>query len=181
MNEEKLNEEEVAANSTEQAPEETAKADGNEGFDDLTRAKMEAADWKDKYVRLYAEFENFRKRSMKEKSDLILTAGEDIVKNLLPVVDDFERALNNIPATDENKSVREGVDLIYQKYLRTLQQKGLKEMQAQGEVFNPDVHEAITQIPAPSEDLKGKVVDVVEKGYYMGEKVIRYAKVVIGA
>ncbi|MFN8416766.1 MAG: nucleotide exchange factor GrpE [Cytophagaceae bacterium] len=181
MNEEKLNEEEVAANSTEQASEETAKADGNEGFDDLTRAKMEAADWKDKYVRLYAEFENFRKRSMKEKSDLILTAGEDIIKNLLPVVDDFERALNNIPVTEENKALREGVDLIYQKYLRTLQQKGLKEMQAQGEVFNPDVHEAITQIPAPSEDLKGKVVDVVEKGYYMGDKVVRYAKVVIGA
>ena len=181
MNEEKLNEEEVAANSTEQASEETTKADGNEGFDDLTRAKMEAADWKDKYVRLYAEFENFRKRSMKEKSDLILTAGEDIIKNLLPVVDDFERALNNIPVTEENKALREGVDLIYQKYLRTLQQKGLKEMQAQGEVFNPDVHEAITQIPAPSEDLKGKVVDVVEKGYCIGDKVIRYAKVVIGA
>jgi molecular chaperone GrpE len=181
MNEEKLNEEEVAANSTEQTSEEVAKEDEKEGLDDLTCAKMEAADWKDKYVRLYAEFENFRKRSMKEKSDLILTAGEDIVKNLLPVVDDFERALNNIPATEENKALREGVDLIYQKYLRTLQQKGLKEMQAKGEMFNPDVHEAITQIPAPSEDLKGKVIDVVEKGYYMGDKVIRYAKVVIGA
>ena len=149
--------------------------------EELEKAKAEGADWKDKYVRLYAEFDNYKRRTSKERIDLLKTANEDLMTSLLPVLDDFERALKNIPATEENKALREGVELIFNKYSKTLQQKGLVPMETVGQAFNVELHEAITQIPAPSEDLKGKVVDELEKGYHLGEKVIRYAKVVIGA
>lgn len=148
---------------------------------EVEKALAEAADWKDKYVRLYAEFDNYKRRTSKERIDLLKTATEDLMTSLIPIIDDFDRALKNIPVTEETKALREGVELIHNKFNKTLQQKGLTPMNAQGEVFNSELHEAITQIPAPTEDLKGKVVDEVEKGYYLGDKVIRYAKVVIGA
>ena len=174
INEEQMDnsiEKEVVAEAAELIPELT----------ELEKAIADAADWKDKYVRLYAEFDNYKRRTSKERIDLLKTANEDLMSSLIPIIDDFDRAIKNIPATEETKVLREGVELIHNKFNKTLQQKGLIAMNAQGEVFNTELHEAITQIPAPTEDLKGKVVDEVEKGYFLGEKVIRYAKVVIGA
>lgn len=135
----------------------------------------------DKYLRLYSEFDNFRRRSARERIDLVATAGSDVIKALLPVVDDFERALKNLEDNAENAATREGILLIYNKMKHTLQGKGLEEMKTVGEAFDADIHEALTQIPAPSDDLKGKVVDELEKGYYLHGKVIRYAKVVVGS
>lgn len=141
----------------------------------------ELAKEKDKFMRLFAEFENYKKRTTKERIDLFKTASEEVMVSMLPVLDDFERALLHIEDDKEAEELRKGVLLIYQKLLTTLEQKGLKKIVvAQGDVFNPDNHEAITQIPAPSKDLKGKIIDVVEKGYMLGEKVIRFPKVVIG-
>jgi len=139
-------------------------------------------DLNDKYLRLTAEFDNFRKRSLKEKMELIKTAGEDILLNILPVVDNFERALKSINnnTSEEGKAIIEGVELIYGKFKEFLFQRGVKEIEATGKAFDTDLHEAITKIPAPQEDLKGKVIDVIEKGYLMHEKVIRFSKVVIG-
>jgi molecular chaperone GrpE len=135
----------------------------------------------DKFLRLYSDFDNFRKRTARERVDLLNTAGEDIFKALLPVVDDFERAIANNENATDIKAVNEGVQLIAQKFRTVLQQKGLQSVSAKGEAFNVDLHEAITNIPAPSEDLKGKVVDELEKGYTLNGKVIRFAKVVVGA
>ena len=141
----------------------------------------ELAEMKDKYLRLYSDFDNFRRRTAKEKTELFKTAGEEIVVALLPVLDDFERALKAQGETPAGDPLREGIELVHKKLYRTLESKGLKPMEAQGQPFNMELHESITQIPAPSDDLKGKVVDVVEKGYYLHDKVIRFAKVVIGA
>ncbi|WMJ72912.1 nucleotide exchange factor GrpE [Cytophagaceae bacterium ABcell3] len=143
--------------------------------------KRENAELKDKFLRLYSEFENFRRRTSKEKSDLIKSASEGVISSLLPVVDDFERAMKSMEEIDDNDPVKEGVILIHNKFYKILESKGLKPMNAQGQEFNSEIHEAITNIPAPSDDLKGKVVDEVEKGYYLNDKVIRFAKVVIGA
>ncbi len=134
----------------------------------------------DKYLRLYSEFDNFRKRTSKERVELIQTAGEDVFKTILPVLDDFERAIKFNSETADIKAINDGVNLVYNKLKSTLTQRGLEEMKTVGEVFNPDLHEAITNIPAPSEDLKGKVVDELEKGYILNGKIIRFAKVVIG-
>lgn len=136
---------------------------------------------KDKFLRLFAEFENYKKRTTKERIDLFKTASEDVMISLLPVLDDFERALSHIEDDKEAEDLRKGVLLIYNKLLSSLEQKGLKTMNiAKGDVFNPDNHEAITQVPAPSKELKGKIIDVIEKGYTLGDKVIRFPKVVIG-
>ena len=136
---------------------------------------------KDKFLRLFAEFENYKKRTTRERIELFKTASEDVMKSLLPVLDDFERALNHIDDDKEAEEMRKGVMLIYQKLLTTLEQKGLEAIKIeQGETFDAEYHEAITQIPAPSDDLKGKIIDVVEKGYKLGDKVIRFPKVVIG-
>lgn len=143
--------------------------------------KDELAEQKEKYLRLYSEFENFRRRTNKEKLEMITTANERLVVDLLPILDDFERAMKSVGEAEETKSIKEGIDLIYNKLHKTLENKGLKPINATGEVFDAELHEAITQIPSPSEDMKGKVIDEVEKGYYLGEKVIRYSKVVIGA
>ncbi len=134
---------------------------------------------KDKYLRLYAEFENHRRRTAKEKLDMVQSANEQLVKALLPVVDDFERAEKSLKETSD-KNVADGVLLIYQKLKRVLEQQGVKAMDAGGD-FNPDLHEAITQVPAPDESKKGKIIDVVEKGYLLNDKVIRFAKVVVGS
>ena len=145
-----------------------------------TESTEEEVDFQDKYMRLYAEFDNFRKRTMREKADLISSASSDIMTQLLPLVDDFDRAEAN--ATDDVEAMKEGMKLIHSKLVATLTSKGLKPMDAKaGDDFDVDKHEAIANIPAPSEDLKGKIVDVVEKGYMLGDKVLRYSKVVIGA
>jgi molecular chaperone GrpE len=136
---------------------------------------------KDKFLRLFAEFENYKRRTAKERIELFKTASEEVMLAMLPVLDDFERALSHIEDDKEAEELRKGVLLIYQKLMTTLEQKGLKALKVEkGEVFNADVHEAITQIPAPNDDLKGKIIDVVEKGYQLGEKIIRFPKVVIG-
>lgn len=146
---------------------------------ELKKLQDELTESKDKYLRLYSEFENFRRRTAREKMDMIQTANEELIKSLLPVLDDFERAEKAFHGT-ESKEL-EGFLLIYNKFRKTLEQAGVKTMELQaGADFNADIHEAITQVPAPEENLKGKVVDVVEKGFLINEKVIRYAKVVVG-
>ena len=136
---------------------------------------------KDKFIRLFAEFENYKKRTTKERIDLFKTANQELMSSLLPVIDDFERAMSHMDGSDETKELRAGVDLIYQKFFKTLEQKGLSRIEVNnGDAFDAEIHEAITQIPAPSEDLKGKIIDCVEKGYKLGEKIIRFPKVVIG-
>lgn len=137
-------------------------------------------DIQDKYIRLMAEFDNFRKRSMKERTDLIKSAGEDILVNVLPIMDDFERGLTAMETSQDVESVKQGVLLIYNKFKDFLTQRGVKAIEAAKQDFNVDLHEAITKIPVPEEEMKGKVVDVVQKGYCLNDKVIRYAKVVIG-
>lgn len=145
------------------------------------KLKDEVQQEKEKFLRLFAEFENYKKRTSRERIELFATASEDVMKTLLPILDDFERALQHIDEDKEAEELRKGVVLIYQKMLTTLEQKGLKPIIIEkGETFNADNHEAITQIPAPSDDLKGKILDVVEKGYKLGDKVIRFPKVVIG-
>ncbi|MEI6865371.1 nucleotide exchange factor GrpE [Flavicella sp.] len=135
---------------------------------------------KDKYLRLFAEFENYKKRTSKERIELYRTAGQDIMVSLLPVLDDFDRGLSEIKKV-KDKGLLKGMTLISDKLSSVLSQKGLEIVEAKaGDVFNADLHEAITQIPAPSDDLKGKIIDVIENGYKLGDKVIRYPKVVIG-
>ncbi len=146
---------------------------------ELKKLKDELAEAKDKYLRQYSEFDNFRRRTAKEKLDMILTANEQLIKSLLPVLDDFERAEKALQE-NENKET-EGILLIYNKFKKTLESAGVKPMEiSKGADFNADLHEAITQVPAPEEDLKGKIIDVVEKGFLLNDKVIRYAKVVVG-
>ncbi|GAA4270586.1 nucleotide exchange factor GrpE [Hyunsoonleella aestuarii] len=145
------------------------------------KLQAEVKEEKDKFLRLFAEFENYKRRTARERIELFSTASEDVMKTLLPILDDFERALAHIEEDKEAEELRKGVLLIYQKLVNTLDQKGLKVMTVEkGDVFDADTHEAITQIPSPSNDLKGKIIDVVEKGYKLGEKIIRFPKVVIG-
>jgi len=142
--------------------------------------QKEDQDFKEKYIRLYSEYENYRKRTAKEKIDLITNASENVIKELLPILDDFERAIDNNKNVEDASVLKEGFDLIYSKMHKGLINQGLKPMEANGKDFDSEIHEAITKIPAPNEKLKGKVVDVIEKGYQINEKVIRYAKVVVG-
>lgn len=144
------------------------------------KLKAEVAELNDKYLRLYSEFDNMKRRNAKERIELVQTAGKDILLSLLPVADDFERAMKSIEAGADVEAVKEGVALIHNKFVNVLTQKGLKAVEATGKEFDLDYHEAITKIPAPTEDLKGKVVDEVEKGYTLHDKVIRFAKVVVG-
>ena len=150
---------------------------------DLKIAELQAKadELNDKYLRLYSEFDNFRKRTAREKVELIQTGGEDVFKSILPVIDDFERAIKSNNETTDVKAVNDGVNLIYNKLKSTLTQKGLEEMKAQGEAFNADIHEAITNVPAPTEEQKGKVIEELEKGYTLNGKIIRFAKVIIGS
>ncbi|MHA4742257.1 nucleotide exchange factor GrpE [Dyadobacter sp. MSC1_007] len=150
-------------------------------IDPLDAAKAEIAELKDKYLRLYADFENFRRRTAKEKLEMISGASADMVRTILPVVDDFERAKVSFDSSTDVEALKEGVDLIYNKLFKTLESKGLKAMESRGAAFDAEIHESIAQFPAPSDDLKGKVIDEIEKGYYLNDKVIRYAKVIVGA
>jgi molecular chaperone GrpE len=151
---------------------------GDDSEAEKLKAELDAA--KDKFLRLQAEFDNFRRRSAKERIELVQTAGRDVINDMLDVVDDAERAQKQLESTDDVKSIREGVTLVFNKLRNILQSKGLKPMETIGKEFNPDLHEAITEIPAPTKDLKGKVVDEVVKGYYLNDKIIRHAKVVVG-
>ena len=175
INEEQVNKDSVETNDTEvnteeQVEEAPAEQTMEEKYNELN----------DKFVRLYAEFDNFRRRTNKEKVDLISSASASILKDLVPVLDDFERALENNEKSDDIEAVKEGVKLVAHKFKTLLESKGLKQMVAKGEPFDSEFHEAIANIPAPEDSLKGKVVDDVEKGYLLNEKVIRFAKVVVG-
>ena len=164
-------------NQTEKAEE---KAGQDNVADDLAALQQKYEELNDTHLRLRAEFDNYRKRTMREKADLIKMGGEGALKNLLPVIDDFERALQNIPTTEEVKALREGVELIYTKFINYLGQQGVKAIEAVGKPFDTEEFEAIATIPAPQPDLKGKVIDCVQTGYVLYDKVLRHARVVVG-
>ena len=147
---------------------------------ELEKLKTELEESKDKYLRKVAEFENFKRRNAKEKIELIQTAGRDVITDMLDVLDDCDRAQKQLDASPNVESIREGVMLVFTKLRNTLLARGVKAMETIGQEFNSDLHEAITEIPATSEELKGKIVDEVMKGYFMNDKIIRHAKVVVG-
>lgn len=147
---------------------------------ELEEAKEQLEVQKDKYLRLSAEFDNYRKRTMKEKAELVLNGAEKTISSILPVLDDFERALQNMDQTTDVKAVKEGVEIIYNKFLKVLKENGVKVIDAKGQLLNTDFHEAIAVIPAPEETQKGKILDCVQNGYTLNDKVIRHAKVVVG-
>ena len=156
------------------------KEEKEETVDELQVLEEKCNDLTDKNLRLMAEFDNYRKRTLKERMELIKTAGESVLIDMLPLVDDFERAIKATESTEDVASVKEGVDLIYGKFVAFLMQHGVKATPTENEDFNTDIHEAVTTFPAPSEDLKGKIIDCVSKGYTLNEKVIRFSKVVVG-
>lgn len=159
--------------STEEPREETAQ-------DKLARSEAEVADLKDRLLRQMAEFDNYRKRTMKEKAEIILNGSAGVVTDILPVIDDLERAIANSAKSEDYNALKEGVELIYNKLMHTLEQKGLQKISPKNEPFDTDFHEAIAMIPAPSEDLKGKVLDCAIDGYKLNDKVLRHAKVAVG-
>lgn len=194
--EELISEEVQNAETVEETTEEISAENNEPGEGDQTHKKMKSkkdkheaqlqelgeklAEITDKHLRLQAEFDNFRKRTMKEKAELIKSGGESVLVNIIPVVDDFERALNLMKDITDEDAGKKGTQLIYNKFSEFLKQNNIKEIDALNQDFDVDLHEAITKIPAPDEKLKGKVVDVVQKGYTLNDKVIRFAKVVIG-
>ena len=145
----------------------------------LAEAQQMVNEEKDRYLRLAAEFDNYRKRTLKEKAELIKNGGEKTLTAILPVLDDFERALKNMEATEETRAMKEGVELIFNKFNKVLEQEGLQKIETEGQAFDVDFHEAIALIPAPSEDMKGKILDCVQTGYKLNDKVIRHAKVAV--
>ena len=155
-------------------------AQKEEAVDEMAQLQADLEAEKDRYLRLFAEFENYKRRTSKERVELFKTASQDVMVSILPVLDDFDRALKEIERSGDD-GLLEGVQLISNKLKETLRQKGLEETTTeQGEAFDAEIHEAVTQIPAPSEEMKGKIIDVIEKGYTLGEKIIRFPKVVIG-
>lgn len=186
-----LKNEEVAAEAaqTEENVEETVQTEpSDEGLEPtedeqlanmLAEAQATIEEQKDKYLRLSAEFDNYRKRTLKEKAELIKNGAEKTMIAILPVLDDFERALKNMEASEEAQAMKEGVELIFSKFQKALTQEGLQKIETEGKEFDTDFHEAIALIPAPSEDLKGKILDCVQTGYMLNEKVIRHAKVAV--
>ncbi|NML68086.1 nucleotide exchange factor GrpE [Hymenobacter sp. RP-2-7] len=164
---------------TDSAADQAATSDANAVSEDNTTSS-ELADLKDKYLRLAAEFENYKRRTTKERADLFKTANQELMVALLPVIDDFDRARQHTQGVVDPAALQNALDITYNKLTKTLQQKGLAPMNAKGGDFDAELHEAITQIPAPSDELRGKIVEEIEKGYYLGDKVIRHAKVVLG-
>jgi len=144
------------------------------------KTEAELLELKDKHVRLQAEFDNYRKRTLKERMELLKSAGESVLIGILPVIDDFDRAMQTIDTVEDESHLKDGMKLIFNKFQEFLKQNGVKEIAAKEQDFDTDLHEAITKFPAPSEELKGKIVDVIQKGYYLNDKVIRHSKVVIG-
>lgn len=166
--------------ATEEAKTEEGKAEETE-MDEVEKLRNEVQKEKDNFLRLFAEFENYKKRTSRERIELFSTANKELMLALLPVLDDFERGLNEIEKSSEGPLL-EGMKLIYNKFKNTLVQKGLKEVEVKsGDAFDAEIHEAISQIPAPDKKLKGKIIDVVEKGYKLGDTIIRYPKVVMGS
>ena len=163
-------EEETAAAGQETAPTEE---------DKLAETEAKLAELHDKYLRQVAEFDNYRKRTMKEKAELILNGAEKTITAFLPVLDDMERALKNMEKAEDVAAVKEGVELIFQKFIKTLETQGVKRIETENADFNTDLHEAIAQVPAPTDEMKGKVIDCVQTGYTLNDKVIRYPKVVV--
>lgn len=185
MNPEEVQEETIATEGNESETQEEPKAEEPELTaeeklqQELEEQTRQTAAMQDKYLRLMAEFDNYRKRTMAEKAELIKNAGAKVITEILPVLDDFERAMKNMESAEDVAAVREGVDLIFQKFNKTLQQQGLQPIKTEGEDFNVDFHEAIALVPAPTAELKGKVLDCVQTGYTLNEKVIRHAKVAV--
>ncbi|WP_298107761.1 nucleotide exchange factor GrpE [uncultured Bacteroides sp.] len=169
-------EQENQETTQEEAPTDEAEKQEQE----LEKAHAALEEQKDKYLRLSAEFDNYRKRTMKEKAELILNGGEKTITSILPIVDDFERALKNMETATDVAAIREGVELIYNKFMSVLGQNGVKVIETKEQALNTDFHEAIAVIPAPQEELKGKILDCVQTGYTLNDKVIRHAKVVVG-
>ena len=166
--------------ANQQTENQTTEEEGDKIANEIAELTQKCNDLNDKNLRLMAEFDNYRKRTLKERSDLIKTAGENILSSMLPLVDDFERALKAMETAEDIVAVKEGVDLIYGKFIAFLLQNGVKAIPTENEVFDTDLHEAITTFPAPTEDLKGKIIDCASKGYTLNEKVIRFSKVVVG-
>jgi molecular chaperone GrpE len=158
---------------------ETTEETAPEKAEEIERLKAQVTEFKEKYLRQVAEFDNFRKRNARERVELIQTAGKDVIASLLDVLDDCDRAQQQLEKSDNN-SANEGVLLVFNKLRNTLYARGLKPMESIGQDFNPDLHEAVTEIPVPSSEMKGKVVDELQKGYYLNDKIIRFAKVVVG-
>jgi len=159
---------------------ETTEEAADQIVDEMELMAQKCVELNDKNLRLMAEFDNYRKRTMKERVDLLKTASEKVLVDMLPLVDDFERGLKAMETSEDVQAVKDGVDLIYSKFIAFLAQNGVKAIPTENEVFDTEFHEAITTFPAPTEDLKGKIVDCVSKGYTMNEKVIRFSKVVVG-
>ena len=185
VKEEELNVEETLNNAEEQPQDEQAEnavpmTHEEELEKELETAQETSEEQKDKYLRLSAEFDNYRKRTMKEKAELILNGGEKSLSSILPVVDDFERAIKTMETATDVQAVKEGVELIYNKFMATLAQNGVKVIETKDQPLNTDYHEAIAVIPAPSEAQKGKILDCVQTGYTLNDKVLRHAKVVVG-
>lgn len=165
---------EEKAAAEEKAPKELTDAEK------LAETEKKLAELQDKYLRQVAEFDNYRKRTIKEKADLILNGAEKTITAILPVLDDMERALKNMEQAEDVAAVKEGVDLIMQKFIKILENQGVKKIETENADFNTDLHEAIAQIPAPADDMKGKVIDCVQTGYTLNDKVIRHSKVAVG-
>lgn len=185
VKEEELNVEETLNNAEEQPQDEQAENAAPMTHEEELEKELETAqetieEQKDKYLRLSAEFDNYRKRTMKEKAELILNGGEKSLSSILPVVDDFERAIKTMETATDVQAVKEGVELIYNKFMATLAQNGVKVIKTKDQPLNTDYHEAIAVIPAPSEAQKGKILDCVQTGYTLNDKVLRHAKVVVG-
>jgi len=147
---------------------------------EIEQLKNDLGEMKDKYLRVFAEFDNYRKRTLKERQDIIKLASRDCLGAMLPAIDDFARAIKLAEENKDEAGMPEGVVLIYTKLFKSLEQQGIKEMESTGQDFDPELHEALTKIPAPTEEMKGKVIETIEKGYYLNDKIIRYAKVVVG-
>ena len=183
QNEEMAPDSETSEHESEQHTKEPKKEKGHRHSkteEELETIDNEIIELKDKHIRLQADFDNYRKRTLKERMDLLKTAGESVLMGILPVIDDFDRAMQTLDLVGEDSHIVDGMKLIYSKFQEFLKQNGVKEIEALGQKFNTDLHEAITTIPAPTKELKGKIVDVVQKGYYLNDKVIRFSKVIIG-
>jgi len=178
--EEALQEDAAAVNEATVDETQSSESQGDAGLSGVDKLAKERDELRDKYLRLMAEFDNFKKRNVKERMDLLNTAAQDTLSALLPVVDDFDRAMNLTEEQKNSPAFQEGIQLVYQKLINTLKQRGLEVMETNGQDFDPEFHEALTEIPAPSEEMKGKIIDTIERGYTLKGKIIRHAKVVTG-
>jgi molecular chaperone GrpE len=173
-------EEKEMMQNEEQVPAENIENEVKETISEIDQLKLDVEEQKQKFIRLYAEFDNFKRRSAKERVELIQTAGRDVIQSMLEVMDDCDRAEKQLQTSEDLQQIKQGIQLVFTKLRNTLQAKGVKEMKSIGEEFNPDIHEAITEIPVNDPVMAGKVVDEVEKGYTLNDKIIRYSKVVVG-